>query len=57
VADLIDENAEILAELESLGAGILPAQAQIITKVDPSGSAPRRVARRSTALRATSPAA
>ena len=33
VADLIDENAEILAELESLNAGIPPAQAQIITKV------------------------
>src|ERR1700730_15280699 len=33
VADLIDENAGILAELESLNAGIPPAQAQIITKV------------------------
>src|SRR5271156_1375889 len=33
VADLIDENAEILTELESLNAGIPPAQAQIITKV------------------------
>src|SRR5271167_2988480 len=33
VADLIDQNAEILAELESLNAGIPPAQAQIITKV------------------------
>ena len=33
VADLIDENADILAELESLNAGIPPAQAQIITKV------------------------
>ena len=33
VADLIDENAEILAELESLNAGMPPAQAQIITKV------------------------
>src|SRR5271166_2514877 len=33
VADLIEENAEILAELESLNAGIPPAQAQIITKV------------------------
>src|ERR1700756_5239386 len=32
-ADLIDENADILAELESLKAGIPPAQAQIITKV------------------------
>src|SRR5882757_10376138 len=29
VADLIDENADILAELESLNAGIPPAQAQI----------------------------
>ena len=33
VADLIDENAGILAELESLNAGIPPAQAAIITKV------------------------
>ena len=39
VADLIDENSEILAELESLNAGIPPAQAAIITKVDRSGSA------------------
>ncbi|OBI09515.1 betaine-aldehyde dehydrogenase [Mycolicibacter nonchromogenicus] len=33
VADLIDENAEILAELESLNAGIPASQAAIITKV------------------------
>src|SRR6201988_3554346 len=33
VARLIDENSDILAELESLNAGIPPAQAQIITKV------------------------
>ncbi len=33
IADLIDENANILAELESVNAGIPPAQAQIITKV------------------------
>jgi phenylacetaldehyde dehydrogenase len=29
IADLIDENADILAELESLNAGIPPAQAQM----------------------------
>ncbi|MGB3331782.1 MAG: aldehyde dehydrogenase family protein [Mycobacterium sp.] len=33
VADLIDENAEILAELESVNAGIPASQAAIITKV------------------------
>jgi phenylacetaldehyde dehydrogenase len=33
VADLIEENADVLAELESLNAGMPPAQAQIITKV------------------------
>ncbi|BBX21159.1 aldehyde dehydrogenase [Mycolicibacter terrae] len=33
VADLIDENAEVLAELESLNAGIPASQAGIITKV------------------------
>ncbi|WP_409427256.1 aldehyde dehydrogenase family protein [Mycobacterium sp. SMC-11] len=33
VADLIDENAEILAELESINAGIPASQAAIITKV------------------------
>ena len=33
VADLIDENAEILADLESVNAGIPASQAAIITKV------------------------
>ncbi|ORA80537.1 betaine-aldehyde dehydrogenase [Mycolicibacter kumamotonensis] len=33
IADLIDENAEVLAELESLNAGIPASQAAIITKV------------------------
>ncbi len=33
IADLIDENAEILAELESVNAGIPASQAAIITKV------------------------
>lgn len=33
VADLIDENAEVLAELESINAGIPASQAAIITKV------------------------
>src|SRR6201993_4271311 len=33
VADLIDENADILSGLENVNAGIPPAQAQIITKV------------------------
>ncbi|ORV41103.1 MULTISPECIES: aldehyde dehydrogenase family protein [Mycobacteriaceae] len=33
VADLIDENAELLAELESVNAGIPASQAAIITKV------------------------
>ncbi|MFW0787020.1 aldehyde dehydrogenase family protein [Gordonia sp. CPCC 206044] len=33
VADLIDENAELLADLESLNTGIPPIQAQTITKV------------------------
>lgn len=33
VADLIDENATVLAELDSLNAGIPPAQAETILKV------------------------
>jgi aldehyde dehydrogenase (NAD+) len=33
VADLIDENAELLAELEMLNAGMYPAQAQMQVKV------------------------
>ncbi|MEB3068190.1 aldehyde dehydrogenase family protein [[Mycobacterium] vasticus] len=33
IADLIDENAEVLAELESVNAGIPASQAAIITKV------------------------
>ncbi|MCV7317134.1 aldehyde dehydrogenase family protein [Mycolicibacillus parakoreensis] len=33
IADLIDENAAILSELESLNGGIPPGQADIITKV------------------------
>jgi phenylacetaldehyde dehydrogenase len=33
IADLIDENSGLLTELESLNAGIPPAQAQIITQV------------------------
>ncbi|NDJ91118.1 aldehyde dehydrogenase family protein [Mycolicibacter kumamotonensis] len=33
IAELIDENAEVLAELESLNAGIPASQAAIITKV------------------------
>ncbi|MEB3019528.1 aldehyde dehydrogenase family protein [[Mycobacterium] crassicus] len=33
IADLIDENAEVLAELESINAGIPASQAAIITKV------------------------
>src|SRR6187431_860842 len=33
VADLIDENKSVLAELESLNAGIPPAQAEIIVSV------------------------
>jgi phenylacetaldehyde dehydrogenase len=33
VADLIDDNATVLAELDSLNAGIPPAQAQTILKV------------------------
>jgi aldehyde dehydrogenase (NAD+) len=33
VADLIDQNAAVLAQLESLNAGIPPAQAQIIVSV------------------------
>ncbi|HTM84431.1 MAG TPA: aldehyde dehydrogenase family protein [Mycobacterium sp.] len=33
IADLIDENSAVLSELESVNAGIPPAQADIITKV------------------------
>lgn len=33
VADLIDENAELLAELEMLNAGMYPAQAQMQVKI------------------------
>ncbi|MXP23296.1 aldehyde dehydrogenase family protein [Gordonia sp. HNM0687] len=33
VADLIDENSGLLAELESVNAGIPPGQAEVITKV------------------------
>lgn len=33
IADLIDENSGVLSELESVNAGIPPAQADIITKV------------------------